>query len=163
TQTQNDIEIHVQSRPSVDFTLKVGAVTEAVEVQSTGAILQTQSADVGGVVQEKQIRDLPLNGRRYADLALLEAGVQKNYTNPHNQAPDRFSSNGNLETQNYFPPDGVDNNSGSTNLQEGSVQTVQPPPDALEEFRVQTRTYSAEFGTSAGAVINASIKTGTNG
>src|SRR5204863_8554128 len=115
TQTQNDIEIHVQSRPSVDFTLKVGAVTEAVEVQSIGAILQTQSADVGGVVQEKQIRDLPLNGRRYADLALLEAGIQKNVTNPNNQAPDRFSSNGNLETQNYFSLDGVDNNSGSTN------------------------------------------------
>jgi hypothetical protein len=162
-QVQNDIELHVQSRPSVDFNLKVGAVSEAIEVQSTAAILQTQSADVGGVVQQRQIQDLPLNGRRYADLALLEPGIQKNLTNPNNQAPDRLSSNGNLETQNYFSLDGVDNNSGSTNLQEGSVQTVQPPPDALQEFRVQTRTYSAEFGTSAGAVINASIKSGTNG
>ncbi|MBZ5619078.1 MAG: TonB-dependent receptor [Acidobacteriia bacterium] len=162
-QAENNIEIHVQSRPSVDFSLKVGNLTETVEVASSGAILQTQSADVGGVVQEKQIKDLPLNGRRYADLALLEPGIQKNVTNPNNQAPDRFSSNGNLETQNYFSLDGVDNNSGSTNLQEGSVQTVQPPPDALQEFRVQTRTYSAEFGTSAGAVINASIKSGTNG
>ena len=161
-QAQNDIELHVQSRPSIDFSLKVGAVTDTVEVQSSGDVLQTQTADVGGVVQEKQIRDLPLNGRRYADLALLEAGIQKNLTNPNNTAPDRFSSNGNLETQNYFSLDGVDNNSGSTNLQEGSVQTVQPPPDALEEFRVQTRTYSAEFGTSAGAVINASIKSGAN-
>lgn len=161
-QVQNDIDLHVQSRPSVDFNLKVGEVSETVEVTSAGAVLQTQTADVGGVVQEKQIRDLPLNGRRYADLALLEAGIQKNYTNPNNTAPDRFSSNGNLETQNYFSLDGVDNNSGSTNLQEGSVQTVQPPPDALQEFRVQTRTYSAEFGTSAGAVINASIKSGTN-
>ena len=146
----------------MDFSLKVGAVTDTVEVQASSALLQTQSADVGGVVQEKQIRDLPLNGRRYADLALLEAGIQKNYTNPNNMAPDRFSSNGNLETQNYFSLDGVDNNSGSTNLQEGSVQTVQPPPDALQEFRVQTRTYSSEFGTSAGAVINASLKSGSN-
>lgn len=162
-QVQNEIEIHVQSRPSVDFALKVGNVAEVLEVQALAPLLQTQSADVGGVVQERQIRDLPLNGRRYADLALLEAGVQKNVTNPNNQAPDRFSSNGNLETQNYFSLDGVDNNSGSTNLQEGSVQTVQPPPDALQEFRVQTRTYSAEFGTSAGAVINASLKSGTNG
>ena len=161
-QAQNEIELHVQSRLSVDFNLKPGEVTATVEVQSSGAVLQTQSADVGGVVQEKQIHDLPLNGRRYADLALLEAGIQKNVTNPNNQAPDRFSSNGNLETQNYFSLDGVDNNSGSTNLQEGSVQTVQPPPDALQEFRVQTRTYSAEFGTSAGAVINASIKSGAN-
>ncbi|MEO8130699.1 MAG: TonB-dependent receptor, partial [Bryobacteraceae bacterium] len=162
TQVQKDIEIHVQSRPSVDFTLSVGEVTQVLEVQATTQLLQTQSADVGGVVQERQIRDLPLNGRRYADLALLEPGVQKNLTNQNNQAPDRFSSNGNLETQNYFSLDGVDNNSGSSNLQEGSVQVVQPPPDALQEFRVQTRTYSAEFGTSAGAVINASLKSGTN-
>src|SRR6202035_4411383 len=112
--------------------------------------------------QSEQINDLPLNGRRYSDLALLEPGIQRNLTNTNNTAPDRFSSNGNLETQNYFALDGVDNNSGSTNLQEGSVQAVQPPPDALQEFRVQTRTYSTEFGTSAGAVVNASVKIGTN-
>jgi hypothetical protein len=161
-QGEKNIEIHVQARPSIDFTLKVGEVAEVLQVEAQTPLLSTQSADVGGVVQEKQIRDLPLNGRRYADLALLEAGIQKNLTNPNNQAPDRFSSNGNLETQNYFSLDGIDNNSGSTNLQEGSVQTVQPPPDALQEFRVQTRTYSSEFGTSAGAVINASIKSGSN-
>lgn len=162
-QEVGDVEIHVQSRPSLDFTLKVGDVTQVLEVAAVTPLLNTQTADVGGVVQEQQIKDLPLNGRRYADLALLEAGIQKNLTNTNNTAPDRFSSNGNLETQNYFSLDGVDNNSGSTNLQEGSTQTVQPPPDALQEFRVQTRTYSAEFGTSAGAVINASIKSGSNG
>jgi hypothetical protein len=161
-QVEKNIEIHVQSRPSIDFALKVGDIAQVLQVESQMPLLQTQSADVGGVVQERQVRDLPLNGRRYADLALLEAGIQKNLTNPNNQAPDRFSSNGNLETQNYFSLDGIDNNSGSTNLQEGSVQTVQPPPDALQEFRVQTRTYSAEFGTSAGAVINASLKSGAN-
>lgn len=161
-QVQNDIEIHVQSRPSIEFVLKVGEVTQVLEVQSATPLLETQNADVGGVVQEQQIKELPLNGRRYSDLALLEPGVQKNLTNQNNMAPDRFSSNGNLETQNYFSLDGVDNNSGSTNLQEGSVQAVQPPPDALQEFRVQTRTYSTEFGTSAGAVINATIKSGTN-
>ena len=159
----NDAQIDVQTRRSIDFALQVGNVSQTLEVQSATPLLDTQTADVGGVVQEQQIRDLPLNGRRYADLALLEPGIQKNLTNTNNTAPDRFSSNGNLETQNYFSLDGVDNNSGSTNLQEGSVQSVQPPPDALQEFRVQTRTYSAEFGTSAGAVINASIKSGTNG
>jgi hypothetical protein len=156
------VHIDVQSRPLLNFTLQVGNVNQTVEVQSTPPLLDTQTAVLGGVVNSRQIQDLPLNGRRYADLALLEAGIQKNLTNPNNTAPDRFSSNGNLETQNYFSLDGVDNNSGSTNLQEGSVQTVQPPPDALQEFRVQTRTYSSEFGTSAGAVINASIKSGTN-
>ncbi len=152
----------MQSRPSIDFTLQVGNVTQTLEVKEQTPLLDTQTSDVGGVVHSQQIVDLPLNGRRYSDLALLEPGIQRNLTNTNNTAPDRFSSNGNLETQNYFALDGVDNNSGSTNLQEGSVQAVQPPPDALQEFRVQTRTYSAEFGTSAGAVINASIKSGSN-
>jgi hypothetical protein len=157
-----NIEINVQSRPAIDFALKVGQSTQVIEVSSISPVLQTETADVGGVVQSQQINDLPLNGRRYSDLALLEAGIQRNQVNQNNQAPDRFSSNGNLETQNYFSLDGVDNNSGSTNLQESSVQVIQPPPDALQEFRIQTRTYSSEFGTAAGAVVNASIKSGTN-
>ena len=160
-QVVNDVQIDVQSRPSINFNLRVGDASQTVQVESSAPVLNTQTADVGGVVQQQQIRDLPLNGRRYADLALLEAGIQKDPT-VANAAADRFSSNGNLETQNYFSLDGIENNSGSTNLQEGSVQTVQPPPDALSEFRVQTRTYSAEFGTSAGAIINASIKSGTD-
>ncbi len=158
-----DVQVEVQGRPSIDFNLQIGNVTQTLEVQAQTPLLDTETADVGGVVHARQIVDLPLNGRRYADLALLEPGIQRNLTNPNNTAPDRFSSNGNLETQNYFALDGVDNNSGSTNLQEGSTQNVQPPPDALQEFRVQTRTYSSEFGTSAGAVINATIKSGTNG
>jgi hypothetical protein len=156
------IEIDVQSRPAINFTLKVGPSSQVVEVSSITPVLQTETADVGGVIQSEQINDLPLNGRRYSDLALLEAGIQRNQVNANNTAPDRFSSNGNLETQNYFSLDGIDNNSGSTNLQESSVQVIQPPPDALQEFRIQTRTYSSEFGTSAGAIINASIKSGTN-
>src|SRR3984893_9518213 len=156
------VEIDVQSRQATNFTLKVGPSSQVVEVSSVSPVRQTETAEVGGVVQSEQINDLPLNGRRYSDLALLEAGIQRNQVNTNNTAPDRFSSNGNLETQNYFSLDGIDNNSGSTNLQESSVQVIQPPPDALQEFRIQTRTYSAEFGTSAGAVINASIKSGTN-
>jgi hypothetical protein len=155
------IEIHVRTRAQVDFSLLVGATQEQVEVTDTGVTLQTQSAEVGAVVGAQQINDLPLNSRRYADLALLSPGIFKN-PSVANAAPDRFSSNGNSETQNYFALDGVDNNSGSTNLQEGSVQNVQPPPDAIQEFRLQTRTYSTEFGTSAGAVVNASVKSGTN-
>lgn len=161
TTKQTGIEVHVKSRAQVDFDLKAGGQNDTVEVSAEVLGLQTQSADVGNVVSTQQINDLPLNARRYADLALLEPGIFKNPAVANN-APDRFSSNGNLETQNYFALDGVDNNSGSTNLQEGSVQNVQPPPDAIQEFRVQTRTYSTEFGTSAGAVVNASTKSGTN-
>jgi hypothetical protein len=158
-----DVQVDVQSRVLRDFALKVGSVTTTLEVESAAPLLDSQSADLGGVVGEQLIVDLPLNGRRYSDLALLEAGTFKAPNNEvANSAPDRFSSNGNLETQNYFALDGISNNSGSTNLQEGSVQIVQPPPDALQEFRLQTRTYSSEFGNSAGAVINATIKSGTN-
>jgi Carboxypeptidase regulatory-like domain len=163
TQEFTDVQVDVQSRILRDFGLQVGNVTQTLEVQSTAPLLDTQTADLGGVVNEQQIVDLPLNGRRYSDLALLEAGTFKAPNNlVANAAPDRFSANGNLETQNYFSLDGVSNNSGSTNLQEGSVQMVQPPPDALQEFRLQTRTYSSEFGNSAGAVVNATIKSGTN-
>jgi outer membrane receptor protein involved in Fe transport len=157
------VEVHVQTRAQVDFTMTVGASQEQVLVEASGALLQTQTADVGVVVASKQINDLPLNGRTYDSLALLEPGV---FSNPSsevaNAAEGRFSANGNLELQNYFSLDGIDNNSGSENLQEQSVQVITPPPDALQEFRLQTRTYSTEFGTSAGAVVNASIKSGTN-
>jgi hypothetical protein len=161
SELREDIELHVQDRLSIDFTLKVGTVSQEIVVGGGEPLLETQTADVGNVVDTRLVNDLPLNGRRYADLALLEPGVQKFYA-ANNPAPDRFSVNGNLELQNNFLLNGIDNNSWSENLQEFSVQVVQPPPDAIQEFRVQTRTYSTEFGNSAGAVINATIKSGTN-
>jgi protocatechuate 3,4-dioxygenase beta subunit len=121
SELRTGIQIDVQSRPAIDFALKVGHATQTVEVTSATPVLQTQTADVGAVVQRQQINDLPLNGRRYSDLSLLEAGITRNLTNTNNTAPDRFSSNGNWETQNYFSLDGIDNNSGSTNLQESTV------------------------------------------
>ena len=159
---RDDIHLHVQDHLSVNFALKVGSVTTQIVVTGGESILETQTADLGSVVNEQRINDLPLNGRRYADLALLEPGVDKFYA-PANPAPDRFSANGNSELQNNFLLNGIDNNSFSENVQELSMQVVQPPPDALQEFKIQTRTYSAEFGNSAGAVVNATIKSGTNG
>jgi hypothetical protein len=139
TSIRDNIVVHVQDRLSIDASMKPGAVAEEVVVTGGEPLLHTETADVGGVVNSRQANDLPLNGRRYADLALLEPGVQKFYA-ANNPAPDRFSANGNLETQNNFLLNGIDNNSFSENLQEFSVQVVQPPPDAIEEFRVQTRT-----------------------
>ncbi|MBV9435703.1 MAG: TonB-dependent receptor, partial [Acidobacteria bacterium] len=158
---RDNIALHVQDRLSVEIGLKVGSVSQEIVVTGAEPLLQTETADVGNVVDTHLVNDLPLNGRRYADLALLEPGVQKFY-GAANPAPDRFSVNGNLELQNNFRLNGIDNNSWSENLQEFSVQVVQPPPDAIQEFRVQTRTYSSEFGNSAGAVINATLKSGTN-
>lgn len=163
TEVRQNINVSVQTRAQVDFTLSVGKVEQQVQVNSTTAALETQSAEVGGVLAAQTINDLPLNGRNYDQLSLLEPGVYHNpSTEVANSAEGRFSANGNLELQNYFQLDGVDNNTGSENLQEQSVQAITPPPDAIQEFAIQTRTYSAEFGTSAGAVVNVSTKSGTN-
>jgi len=133
---RDNIDVHVQDHISLDFTLKVGSVKQQVVVEAGEPILQTQTADVGSVVNEKHINDLPLNGRRYADLALLEPGVIRLWSPPSgNDATDLFSANGNSQLQNNFLLNGIDNNSFSENLQEASVQVVQPPPDALRESK----------------------------
>jgi hypothetical protein len=160
---RKNVVIDVQSRAQVDFALALGSVKQQVLVSASSPLLETQSAEVGGVLSTNTINDLPLNGRDYDQLALLEPGIyhMPNVEESH-PAEGRFSANGNLELQNYYQLDGIDNNTSSENLQEATVQAVIPPPDALQEVVVQTRTYSTEFGTSAGAVVNASTKSGTN-
>ena len=157
------VRVNVQDRVRLDFELGVGELTEAVTVIGRAELLQTQSADIGNVVDERQLRDLPLLGRRYSELAFLTPGVVAAPAGITSRGEDTFfNANGNYATWNNYTLDGADNNSFSTNLQERSPQVVQPPVDALQEFKVQTRTYSAEFGKAAGAVINASVKQGTN-
>src|SRR5205807_1413553 len=152
-----------QERIEVDVRLDLGSVSEEVVVSGRTELLQTQTADVGYSVDRRQVTDLPLLGRRYSELAFLTTGVVAAPAGLTGRGEDgMFNVNGNLATWNNFILDGGDNNSASTNLQERSTEVVQPPVDALEEFRVQTRTYSAEFGKAAGAVINASIKQGSN-
>ncbi len=115
------------------------------------------------MVDARQVSDLPLLGRRYSELAFLSPGVVAAPAGITSRGEDTFfNANGNYATWNNYTLDGADNNSFSTNLQERSPQVVSPPVDALQEFKVQTRTYSAEFGKAAGAVINASIKQGNN-
>jgi hypothetical protein len=160
---QTGIVLHVQERMEVDVRIELGNVTEEVVVRGESPLLQTQTADVGYAVDQRQVTDLPLLGRRYSELAFLTTGVVTAPGGLTGRGEDgMFNVNGNLATWNNFILDGGDNNSASTNLQERSTEVVQPPVDALEEFRVQTRTYSAEFGKAAGAVINASIKQGSN-
>ncbi len=157
------LRLNIQTRLEVNLSLSIGAMTEEVIVEGGAEVLQTQTADMGYAVDERQLTDLPLLGRRYAELALLQTGVVEAGTGISGRGEDTFfNSNGNLATWNQYTLDGGDNNSFSTNLQERTPQVIQPPVDALEEFRIQTRTYSAEFGRSAGAIINASIKQGTN-
>jgi hypothetical protein len=160
---RRDVRVNVQTRAQVDLSLSVGQLAEEVIVTGRAELLQTQTADIGNVVEARQVQDLPLLGRRYSELAYLTPGVVQAPAGITSRGEDTFfNANGNYATWNNYTLDGADNNSFSTNLQERSPQVVAPPVDALQEFKVQTRTYSAEFGKAAGAVINASVKQGTN-
>src|SRR5688572_16700887 len=154
------VNVTVNARQRVDLSLQVGGVGETIEV--TGAIkhLETDSSDRGQVITRAQIVNLPLNGRAYADLALLSPGVRVSSISTSRDAS--FNVNGMRSALNNFILDGVDNNSYGTSNQGFSNQVVQVSPDAVEEFKVQTNNFSAEFGRAGGAVINATFRSGTN-
>jgi hypothetical protein len=159
---RNGVTLDVQDRKQVDIQLTLGTSQEKVEVTVDAPLIDTQTADVGNVVSGQQATDLPLNGRRYDSLAQLTAGVNTSSSSFQQRAEGVFSVNGNSSTQNNFVLDGADNNSYTTNLQDQSAQAVQPAVDSLAEFKLQTRDYDVEYGRSAGGVINAAIKSGTN-
>ncbi len=166
---RSGIVLQVNQRARVDFEMQVGELAETVVVTGTAPLIETESSSRGQVIDNRKVLELPLITRDYTQLATLSVGV----------APPggRFlggggvlgqsvigtmNINGNRTMQNDFLIDGVDANTLSTNIQEGTVSYVNPNPDAIQEFKVQTSNYSAEFGKSAGAVINVSIKSGTN-
>ena len=159
-----NIVVTVNARQRVDLTMQPGALTETVTITDAAQLLETDSSVRGQVIQREQIVNLPLNGRSYANLALLTPGVRESSTNAHNGGGREaaFNVNGLRATFNNFLLDGVDNNAYGTSNQGFSSQVVQVSPDAVAEFKVQTNTYSAEFGRSGGAVINAAYRSGTN-
>src|SRR3954469_7894117 len=155
-----EVEATVGARQRVDLALKVGTVGETVEVTGASPLLQTDSSDRGQIIAKEQIVNLPLNGRNYADLALLSPGVRRSAISDTRDAS--FNVNGLRSAVNSFMLDGVDNNSYGTSNQGFSNQVVQVSPDAVEQFKVQTNNFSAEYGRTGGAVINASMRSGTN-
>ena len=154
--------INIDERRLVRVRLDVASVSETVEVTERQITTQTEQASLGQVIAGRTAVELPLAGRRYTELALLAPGVANANLNPVTRGPGWFVSNGNYHTQNNFLLDGVDNNQGTTNAQALSAQVVQPSPDSIAEFKVQTNSFSAEFGRSAGGVVNVSIKSGSN-
>ena len=157
------IAVDVQQQVVVDFTLVPGAVTETVEVIGAPPQLQTTNASVGQVADTRQINDLPLNGRNYTFLAQLAAGVtQEAPTGRGMEATGSFAANGLSTANNDYILDGIDNNNDSVDFLNGASYAVKPPVDAIQEFKIQTSNFSAEFGRAGGAVLNATIKSGTN-
>src|SRR5579884_1017576 len=162
TVTKSGLDLHVSQRLQADIQLQVGAQSETVQVNAASSpLLQTQDASTGQVMTTKEINDLPLNQRNYVFVAQLAAGVPAS-NGSRGQGNGDFTANGMRATQNNFILDGVDNNSNAIDFLNGASYVVKPPPDALQEFKVQTGSFSAEFGHSAGAVVNAEIKSGTN-
>jgi hypothetical protein len=166
--TQTGINLNVQDRLRVDFTMQIGSVSEQVVVNTAAPQLQSESSTLGDVIEGKQVAALPLNGRDYTQLVALTTGVTKiaesgnvitggNQSATNGNAGGTFAVNGTRGLLNNFILDGVDNNSNDvgTNVLKTNV-------DAIAEFKVQTSNYSSEFGRSGGAVINATIKSGTN-
>ena len=158
------VTVAVNARQRVDLAMTPGTVTESIVITDAAQLLETDSSVRGQVVQRDQIVSLPLNGRSYANLALLTPGVKESSQNSATGGGREasFNVNGLRNTVNNFLLDGVDNNAYGTSNQGFSSQVVQVSPDAIQEFKVQTNTYSAEFGRSGGAVINAAYRSGTN-
>src|SRR5580693_8742985 len=157
------VTVNVGENVVADFSLKPGNVTTTIEVTATAPVLQSQDASVGQVVDERSVNDLPLNGRNFTFLAQLAAGVNTPQADTRgNAASGAFSANGLRPAQNNYLLDGIDNNSDTVDFLNGTNFVVLPPVDAIEEFKVQTSDFSAEYGRSGAAVLNATIKSGTN-
>jgi hypothetical protein len=164
-QTLANVHVGVDQKMRIDLRLDVGEMTEVVEIQAETPLVQTSSSDLSATIEGKQIETLPLNGRNFVALTRTIPGVVRG--NPGSnidgagslawRASASFSANGQRPRDNNYLLDGVDNN-------ETWLQTVVifPSVDALDEFKLQTSTYSAEFGKSMGGVVNLQIKSGTN-
>jgi hypothetical protein len=161
----SQVEVGVDQRAKIDVKLEVGAMTESVTIEAQSPLLQTSSSELGTTVKNEQIEALPLNGRNFVSLTRGVPGVLRGIPGANIdgagslawRASASFSANGQRSRDNNYMLDGVDNN-------ETWLQTVVifPSVDAIDEFKLQTSTYSAEFGRSTGGVVNLQIKSGTN-
>ena len=165
TAVRSGIELTVGREAIVDLTLKLGAVSEKVVVTGEAPLVETTSSTVSGLVSENQMRELPLNGRDFTQLALLEtAAVNLRSTDQalSKGFGTRISLAGSRPDQTAYMLDGTDISSTQNFSVPGSVAGVVLGVEAVREFRVSQSNFSAEFGGSSGGVINIVSKTGTN-
>ncbi len=173
-----DVILHVQDVVAINFTMAVGSVSESITVEGGAPLVNTESAAVSTVVDRKYVENMPLNGRSFQDLILLTPGVVTN--TPQGGAiagqSGEFSVNGQRTESNYYAVDGVSANIGiapDTAARTGVSGSLPGPTalgttqslvslDALEEFRVATSTYSAEYGRNPGGQFSFVTRSGTN-
>lgn len=161
TAVVNDITLAVDQVLGVDVVMKVGTQVQVVTVTGAVEVVNAQTSNLGGVVEHRQVVDLPLNGRDFTQLARLQAGVASSGGGGGQQGGEggvaNFSSNGQRSDSNNFMVDGIDNN----NYLSGAVAQL-PSIDSIQEFEVQTNNFSAEYGRNSGAVINLVTRSGSN-
>jgi hypothetical protein len=164
-QISQPFNLTIDSRQRVDFRLKLAQIQTSVEVEAVAPPLQSDSSDRGQTIAAQQVRELPLNGRYYSDLVLLSSGVVPSPSSFGSSSSFRegsFNVDGLRSTTNNYILDGLDNNYFGTSNQGFANEVVQPPPDAIAEFRVETNNASAQYGRSGGAAIIASLRSGSN-
>jgi len=164
TITQKDVELQVQQSARIDFTLQVGELSQTVEVSGTAALIATENATVGTVIENKRILEMPLNGRNFLQLTSLSPNVSYGFTTAGQEdqrqggsrAAQNISVAGQRSAFNHFTLDGVENTDVNFN-----TYVILPSIEALQEFKVQTGIFPAEFGRAT-TQINASTRAGTN-
>src|SRR5213592_3782953 len=154
---RSGIVLETNQDARLDIVLKVGGITEEVQVSAAAPLVTTENAALGNVVDQKKIVELPLNGRDYLQLAFLQPNVFAPAQGSNLGFRGGFNVAGNSEIANQYLLDGVDNNDEATNQ-----PLHRPILDTVREFRVLTGTYSAEFGRQSGGQIIVTTKSGTN-
>ncbi|MGD0364784.1 MAG: carboxypeptidase-like regulatory domain-containing protein, partial [Bryobacteraceae bacterium] len=154
----DDLGLDVEQTARIDFTLQVGMLTEEVKVNDTPPIIQTDTSTLGQVIDGRLVHELPLNERNFLAFALLAPGSQLPAAGSQNSTQGgAVSVNGAREQSNNFLLEGVDNNDPYINQ-----YVALPSIDAVQEFKVQSSDYAAEFGRSGGAQVNVILKSGSN-
>lgn len=159
---QTNVLLVLNQEARINIQLTAGAVSETVEVNSEASLVNLEQGTLGQVIGRRRIDELPLNGRNFLRLATLQAGVTPNIMllaefTPAHPGQVSFTVNGLRAQSNNFQLDGTDNNDSFI----GTAGGV-PSPDALQEFRILTNAYSAEYGRGGGAIVNIITRTGTN-
>ncbi len=160
----NNVVVQIDQKARIDFTLEVGQIAEVAEITAAITPLRTESSEVGEVIEGAAVKELPLNGRNFAQLVYLTPGVTPGQAgenlsgastfNP--RASSNFNALGHHANSNAWIIDGIDNNEYTFN-----TVIVQPTVESVREFKALTGTFSAEFGRGAG-VVAVSTKSGSN-
>jgi hypothetical protein len=159
TVRRTGLVLQIGQTARIDVSMKVGGLTDVVEVVAPAPTIQREMTSLAQVIDNTTLTTMPLNGRDYTSLLNLVPGATPNQ---YSRADDGFSLNGARTLQTNYRVDGIDNNNYLLGLDTGSSQALRPSVDSIQEFRVESANFSAQYGNAAGGVVTVGIKSGTN-